>query len=97
MEYKEMCRIVYPYTCPICGNDMLFFTRTRINTVIDYKQILHNKPNNDELKEYLSDKNVEYLKCMVCKKSFIIDWSNGLARPLKYKNILKRFGYKDKE
>lgn len=96
MEYKEMCRIIYPYTCPACGNNMLFFTRNKTNTVIDYKQIIHNK-NSDTIKEYLADKDVEYLKCIICKKMFIIDWTSGYARPLKYKNTLKRFGYKDKE
>ena len=96
MEYKEMCRIVYPYTCPVCGNNMLFFTRNRTNTVIDYKQVMQTH-NDDSIKDYLAGKDVEYLKCMVCKKLFIIDWTSGIARPLKYKNILKRFGYKDKE
>lgn len=96
MERKEMCIIMHPYTCPGCGSNMLFFTINRSNTIIDYKQIMHDK-NEDELKEYLADKNVEYLKCVMCKKSFIIDWTSGYARPLKYKNTLKRFGYKFKE
>ena len=97
MELKEMCKIAHPYTCPACGADMLFFTRNRFNTVIDYKQLINDKPDIDELKEFLADKNVEYLKCMVCKESFTIDWTNGSARPLRYKNTLKRFGYKFKE
>ena len=97
MELKEMCKIVYPYTCPVCGENMLFFTRNRSNTVMDYKQLMSDKSDIDELKDFLADKNVEYLKFMVCKKLFIIDWSNGTARPLKSKDVLKRFGYKFKE
>lgn len=96
MEHREMCRIIHPYTCPACGNDMLFFTRSRNSNIIDYKNLLQNK-NNDEVKNYLEEKNVEYLKCIACKKMYIIDWSLGYARPLRYREILERFGYKFKE
>ena len=94
MELKEMCRIMHPYTCPVCGNDMLFFTRAKNNMIIDYKNILQNNTNNDELMDYLSRKDVEYLKCVICGEIYIIDWSYGYARPLVDKSILKRFGYK---
>lgn len=95
MELREMCRIMHPYTCPACGNDMLFFTRERSNMVIDYKNLIQNKTDN--IMDYLGEKNVEYLKCIACKKMYIIDWSRGYARPLIDKNILKQFGYKFKE
>lgn len=95
MELKEMCRIMHPYTCPACGNDMLFFTRARNSMVIDYKNLFEAKINNNM--DYLSEKNVEYLKCIACKKMYIIDWTRGYARPLIYKDILKQFGYKFKE
>lgn len=96
MELKEMCRIVHPYTCPACGNDMLFFTKARTNTIIDYKNISQEK-TDDELIEYLANKDVEYLKCVICKKMYIIDWTRGYARPLLDRNVLTHFGYKFKE
>ena len=96
MELKEMCRIMHPYTCPTCGNNMLFFTIAINNNIIDYKNLIESKTNND-IMDYLSEKNVEYLKCMVCKKMYIIDWTKGYARPLIYKDTLKQFGYKFKE
>ena len=97
MEYKEMCKIVYPYTCPACGNDMLFFTRKRNSGIIDYKHIMEEMPDRDKLVEYLADKDIEFLKCVMCKKMYIMDWTSGYAKPLRDKNILKRFGYKFKE
>lgn len=97
MEHKEMCRILHPYTCPACGNDMLFFTRAKNNSVIDYKNIVYTKKDNNEVINYLASKNIEYLKCLICKKIYIIDWSNGYARPLLYKDTLKQFGYKFKD
>ena len=97
MEYKEMCRILHPYTCPTCGKDMLFFTRSRSNMVIDYKNLLETRIDNNTIADYLSEKNIEYLKCTICKKIYIIDWTSGYARPLFHKDILKRFGYKFKE
>lgn len=96
MEHKEMCRIMHPYTCPSCGSDMLFFTRNRNIGVIDYKHLIDTK-SNDEIMDYLAEKNIEYLKCTICKKMFIIDWTHGYARPLLHKDILKKFGYKFKE
>ena len=97
MEHREMCRIVHPYTCPACGNDMLFFTRNRNSMIIDYKNLIQTKTDNTEMMDYLATKDVEYLKCVVCKKMYIIDWSKGYARPLIYKDTLKQFGYKFKE
>jgi hypothetical protein len=97
MEYKEMCRIMHPYTCPACGNHMLFFTRARNNNVIDYKNLMDNMSDNDKMMDYLSEKDVEYLKCIMCKKMYIIDWTKGYARPLLYKDTLIQFGYKFKE
>jgi len=97
MELKEMCRIVHPYTCPICGNDMLFFTRNRNNSIIDYKELYNSNQDTNELKEFLAERNVEYLKCVICKNTFIIDWTKGYARPLRHKETLKQFGYKFKE
>lgn len=96
MEYKEMCKIMHPYTCPTCGNDMLFFTRTNSNMIIDYKNLMQYRNNND-IMDYLGEKNVEYLKCVACKKIYIIDWTRGYARPLIYKDTLKQFGYTFKE
>ena len=97
MEYKEMCIIMYPYTCPSCGNNMLFFTRAKNNMVIDYKNLIESEMNNNDIMDYLSNKDVEYLKCIACKRKYIIDWSRNYARPLIDKNALKQFGYKFKE
>ena len=97
MELKEMCIIMHPYTCPACGNNMLFFTRVRNNNVIDYKNLMENMSDNNEMMEYLSEKDVEYLKCIMCKNMYIIDWTKGYARPLLYKDTLMQFGYKFKE
>lgn len=95
-EQKEMCIILYPYTCPACGNDMLFFTREKSNMVIDYKNLMQTKDNKDII-DYLSSKNINYLKCIACKRTYIIDWSHGYARPLLNRDALKQFGYKFKE
>ena len=97
MELREMCRIMHPYTCPACGNDMLFFTRANSNMIIDYKNIISSNRDNNSIMNYLSEKNIEYLKCVACKKMYIIDWTHGYARPLIYKDTLKQFGYKFKE
>lgn len=97
MELKEMCRIIYPYTCPACGNDMLFFTRLSSNMIIDYKNLMDSNKDNNEIMDYLGEKNVEYLKCVACKKMYIIDWCKGYARPLLDRDVLRRFGYKFKE
>lgn len=97
MELKEMCRIMHPYTCPACGNDMLFFTRAKNNMIIDYKNIIDSKTDNTDIMNYLGQKDVEYLKCVACGKMYIIDWSRGYARPLIDRNVLKQFGYKFKE
>ena len=64
MELKEMCRIIHPYTCPVCGNDMLFFTRAKSNMIIDYKNLINSDIDNVEMMDYLAQKNVEYLKCI---------------------------------
>jgi DNA-directed RNA polymerase subunit RPC12/RpoP len=97
MELKEMCRIMYPYTCPACGNHMLFFTRNRNNSIIDYKELIESIKDNDKIKEFLAERDVEYLKCVICKKIFIIDWTKEYAKPLIYRDALKHFGYKFKE
>lgn len=91
--YKELCKVIYPYTCPACGNEMLFFTRSNSNMVIDYKNLIDSKMDNDSIIDYLGNKDVEYLKCIACKKLYIIDWSRGYARPLRDKDALKQFGY----
>ena len=65
--------------------------------VIDYKNLIQTRTDNNDIMNYLGEKNVEYLKCIACKKMYIIDWSRGYARPLLDKNILKQFGYKFKE
>lgn len=92
MEMKNMCNRITPYRCPKCGNDLLFF-ETKFNKIIDYKGLMDKSFILPEIKEYLGTKGVKYIRCISCKESFIIDWSNGYPVPLIDKNKLKSFGY----
>lgn len=94
---KEMCKIINPYRCPNCGNDVLFFTKNHSGTVIDYKFLIDSGYGLNDLINYLGDKNIRYIKCLACQKMYIIDWSNGYPVPLLDRNALKQFGYKFKE
>ncbi len=89
---KLLCKVMTPYRCQYCNQDMLFFT-TKNNILIDYKGCFVNKVMSSyELKKYLENKRVRYLKCIACGKISIIDWSNPYPVQLKDKNILKKFG-----
>lgn len=88
---KEMCSYVTPYRCSKCGEDVLFFV-TSDNHLIDYKVMLDRGYSIYQLKEYLAERRVKFIKCLSCGQSFIIDWSNGFPVQLLDKNILKEFG-----
>ena len=92
--FKELCRVIKPYTCTSCGNDLLFFSKPNSAIMIDYKELLTIYDNKQDIIEYLSNRDVKVLKCLACKKMYIIDWSGRLPRPLIYKDDLKKFGYK---
>jgi hypothetical protein len=90
MEYKEMCRYITPYVCPVCGNELLFFT-TSNNKLIDYKGLMSDHCNLSQLKSRLYYKNIRHIKCITCNKVYVIDWSNGYPTPLYDKSILNNF------
>lgn len=48
--------------------------------------------SSHELKTYLENKMVIYLKCIACGKISIIDWRDPYPVQLTDKNILKNFG-----
>lgn len=87
---NNMCRILAPYTCKNCGQDMLFFT-TSNNTLIDYKRLL-SVGGIYELKHYLESRSIRGIKCLICNKEYVIDWTKGYPEPLLDKDVLKQFG-----
>ena len=87
-----MCEKITPYRCPICNQDMLFFV-TSNNTLIDYKGLAERSPNGIySLRQYLENKRIKFIKCLVCNKVSIIDWSNTYPKPLLDKEVLEKFG-----
>lgn len=89
---KILCEVLTPYKCKYCNQDMLFFT-TKNNMLIDYKGCFVDRMMSSyELKNYLENKKVRYLKCVACGKISIIDWSQSYPIQLIDKNILKNFG-----
>lgn len=88
---KLLYKLLTPYRCKICGEDMLFFQTAR-NTLIDYKPFLDNALSIYDLRDFLESKHVKYLRCLHCNKSFIIDWSEGWPQQLIDPSKLKDFG-----
>jgi hypothetical protein len=75
---NEMCKYRRPYTCKECGQEMLFFP-TKNNTIIDYKRLLLKNCNTlRDVKHALESGGVKRIKCVVCGKYYIMDWTNGL-------------------
>ena len=92
MENKKMLyKLITPYRCKVCGQDMFFFT-TPTNNVIDYKEFLSRANSLSETKRYLEKRNIRYLKCICCNRLFIIDWSKGWPEQVTDINILRDFG-----
>lgn len=91
MENKILYKLITPYKCKICGQDMLFFT-TPSGTIIDYKEFLNRGNTLSEMKTYLEKRNIKYIKCICCDKLFIIDWSNGWPEQVTDIRILRDFG-----
>ena len=88
---KELCNIITPYKCKQCGQDMLFFV-TANNTLIDYKALISKGYSINDIKHLLETKNIRFIKCISCNKSYIIDWTNTYPVQLLDKNSLKKFG-----
>ena len=88
---KRLCKKINPYRCKVCNQDMLFFVTSR-NTLIDYKALIEHSDDVLMLKKYLMLKDVQYIKCITCNKSYIIDWSKHIPVPLTDKTHLSKFG-----
>ena len=78
---KIICRYITPYICDVCSQDTLFFI-TKNNVLIDYKSIINKGLNRYSLIKYLQDKNIKYIKCINCNKTYIIDWRTGYPKQL---------------
>ena len=91
MTNKILYHLIHPYRCPICNEDLLFFT-TKTNKIIDYKHILSNANTLSDTITFLGSRNIKHFKCIKCNKEFIIDWSKGWPEPLTDREALKKFG-----
>lgn len=91
MQMNEMCKRITPFKCKKCGGDMLFF-ETKNKVLIDYKELLGHGNGLPEVKHYLENKNVTYLKCISCDRYFIIDWTSGYPTQLTDREALNKFG-----
>ena len=89
---KEMCRIITPYRCKECGQDMVFFL-TNNNILLDYKGLIIDQSKSlQELKQYLEPRSVRFMKCLSCNKTYIINWTTGFRVQLTNKSVLNKFG-----
>lgn len=89
---KEMCKIITPYRCKECGQDMVFFL-TNNNILLDYKGLIIDQSKSlQELKQYLEPRAVCFMKCLSCNKTYIIDWTTRYPTQLTDKSALKKFG-----
>lgn len=88
---KIMCNLITPYRCKECNQDMLFFI-TPNNTLLDYKKIFDTYQNLQGIRNFLYTKNIRFIKCLVCNKSYIIDWTSGYPTQLMNKKDLEKFG-----
>lgn len=92
MNKKLLYHIIEPYKCPICKEDLLFFTTKFNDKIIDYKRLLDNGNTLDETKHYLEKRNIRHFRCIHCDREFIIDWTEGWPIPITNKDKLKIFG-----
>lgn len=89
---REMCRIITPYRCKECGQDMVFFLTTN-NILLDYKAMIIDKRKSlYELNNYLESQSIRFMKCLSCNKTYIIDWTKGYPEQLVDKSVLNKFG-----
>lgn len=88
---QQMYHLINPYVCPICGQEMLMFTTDR-NTIVDYKAFIKCGYSLSEMKEDLSKRKVNGIKCLRCGEREIIDWSDSWPTPLYNIKILTDFG-----
>jgi hypothetical protein len=87
----EMCKLNNPCTCKECGNNMLFFLTDR-NTLIDYSRLFSNGATSPKIYRELQKVNVRFIKCLVCNKCYLIDWSEKFPKQLIDRKTLNKFG-----
>lgn len=87
----QMCKMITPYRCSVCGQDTMFFVTGR-HTIIDYRMLFYKGITSYELKNYLRSRDVKYIKCISCNKIYVIDWTKGFPIALTNKEELKTFG-----
>ena len=87
---RNLCRIIEPYRCKICGEEMLFFV-TSGSYLIDYKKLFYTTHTAYSLYNKLSKNNVCRLRCVVCKRNFMIDWSKMWPEQLVDRSKLNMF------
>lgn len=89
---REMCRVITPYRCKECGQDMVFFLTTN-NILLDYKAMIIDKRKSlYELNNHLESQSIRFMKCLSCNKTYIIDWTKGYPEQLVDKSVLNKFG-----
>lgn len=85
-----MCKIDYPCKCRVCGQEMLFFVM-RDKSLVDYVTLFNKYHTSSEIYRFLAKNNVSHIKCLVCDKEFIIDWSAKFPKQLVDKDELDKF------
>ena len=90
MNNKLLYHRITPYRCKICNQDTLFF-ETAYGTVIDYKNFLNCAISREDMISKIERKEIRFLKCIQCQRSFLIDWTNGWPEQLLDASALKKF------
>lgn len=90
----NMCEYVKPYKCKICQQEMLFFM-AKNGTLFDYKKI-YGRKTPSEVESYLREQNIIGIKCIICDKSFIMDWRYKYPEMLVDDDCINKFRKSDK-
>ena len=90
---KQMCELITPYICPVCGKPTLFFV-TKFNKIIDYKLLMNKQTTLSELTDLLSNNRITKIKCIQCNNEYMIDWSGGYPTAVTDLKVLEKFGYR---
>ena len=88
---KVMCKTITPYICKKCGEEMLFFVTGNPNYIIDYKNLFFKEQTSDRIYNIASENDVSYIKCLVCNKKYIIDWSNKFPEQMTNRKDISKF------
>ena len=87
----QLYHVITPYKCKICHNDSLYFIGKDKN-LLPYKDYFKISSSAQHLVANLAMHGVDYLRCMHCNLSFIIDWTKGWPEQLVDMKILRQFG-----